>query len=140
MAARPKYMAVQAAALIIGAVLVIIAILSCIPGVTSQVDQLGWVGHQSHAHLFGVLTVSWLHNGVNLVIGVLGFVMARSYAAARAYFLGGGLVYLALWAVSVARAHAFDWLYFAAGVVMVILGLTLAGQHDPTKRRRRIRA
>lgn len=139
-AARPKYMAVQAAALIIGAALVVLAVLGCLPGVTAQVDQLGWVGQHSQARLFGVFVVSWLHNGLNLVVGVCGLVMSRSYAAARAFFLGGGLVYLALWMVSMMRAHTFDWLYFGVGVVMVILGVTLAGQHDPTKRRRRIRA
>jgi len=32
---------------------------------------------------------------------------------------------------------ADHWLHFALGAVMVLLGLTLAGQRDPTKRRRR---
>ena len=86
-----------------------------------------------------------------MTIGVLGGVMARSYAAARAYFLGGGLVYLALWVHGLLIDHrsmanfvpvnnAANWLHLGFGVGMVLLGLTLAGQHDPTKRRRKIRA
>jgi hypothetical protein len=140
MAARPKYMAVQAAALIVGAVLVILGVLGFIPGVTAEYDRLDWTGQQSGARLFGQFAVSWLHNGLNIVTGLLGFLMARTYAASRAWFLGAGLVYLALWVFGLVVLNVYDWMYFAVGVVMVLLGLTLAGQHDPTKRRRRIRA
>ena len=68
------------------------------------------------------------------------------YAAARAYLLGGGLAYLALWVAGILVDHtianfgpvngADHWLHFGLGAAMVILGLTLAGQRDPTKRRR----
>jgi hypothetical protein len=140
MARGPKYMAVQAAAMVVGAVLILLGVLGFIPGLTSDYDRLEWAGHQSGARLFGIIAVSGMHNLVNLVIGVLGFAMARSYAAARAYFLGGGLVYLALWGYGLLVVHASDWLHFGLGVVMVLLGLTLAGQRDPTKRRSRVRA
>jgi hypothetical protein len=147
----PKYMAVQAAALLVGAVLVGVGLLGFIPGVTTDYDRLEWAGHQSGAKLFGLFVVSGLHNIVHLTLGVLGFVMARSYAAARAYFLGGGLVYLALWVHGLLIDHgsaanfvpvnsSANWLHFGLGIAMVLLGLTLAGQRDPTKRRRRIRA
>ncbi|KUH86226.1 MULTISPECIES: DUF4383 domain-containing protein [unclassified Mycobacterium] len=140
MARAPKYMAVQAAALFAGAALIILGVLGFIPGITHDYDRLDWFGQESGARLFGMFVVSGVHNAVNLVIGALGLVMARSYAAARAYFLGGGLVYIALWAYALSVAHAFDWLWFSLGVVMVILGLTLAGQRDPTRRHSRIRA
>jgi Domain of unknown function (DUF4383) len=140
MAITPKYMAVQAAALLVGAALVVLGVLGFIPGITTDYDRLAWAGHRSGARLFGMVAVSGVHNVVNIVIGVLGFVMARSYAAARVYFLGGGLAYLALWGYGLMVVHASDWLHFGLGVVMVLLGLTLAGQHDPTRRRSRIRA
>ncbi|OBI76200.1 DUF4383 domain-containing protein [Mycobacterium sp. E740] len=140
MAKAPKYMAVQAAALFMGPVLIALGVLGFVPGVTHNYDRLAWVGHESGASLFGVFAVSGVYNTVNVVIGVLGLVMARSYAAARAYFLGGGLVYVVLWAHAMAVARAFEWMPFAFAVIMIILGLTLAGQRDPTRRRRRIRA
>ena len=73
--------------------------------------------------------------------------VTRSYAAARAYLIGGGLVYLALWAIGlfidgsdlVPLNGASNLLHYAIGGVMVILGLTLGGQRDPTKRRQRRR-
>jgi hypothetical protein len=140
MATTPKYMAVQAAALFVGAALIALGLLGFIPGLTQDYDRLAWLDHRSGASLFGMIAVSGLRNVANLVIGALGLVFARTYAAARAYFLGGGLVYLALWAYGLMVVHAFDWMWFAFGVVMIILGVTLAGQHDPTKRRKRIRA
>lgn len=140
MARAPKYMAVQAAALFMGAALIILGVLGFIPGITQDYDRLDWFGRESGARIFGVIGVSGLHNSVNMVIGALGLVMARTYASARAYFLGGGLVYFALWAYAFSVAHAFDWMRFSLGVVMVILGLTLAGRRDPTRHHSRIRA
>lgn len=140
MATKPKYMAVQGAALIVGVVLILLGVLGFIPGLTQHYDQLAWADHRSGASLFGIIAVSGVGNVVNLVLGVLGLVMARTYAAARAYFLGAGLVYFVLCAYGFAVANAFGWTWFGLGLVMVILGLTLGGQHDPTKRRRRIRA
>ena len=144
-------MAVQAAAVMVGAAFVIVGILGFIPGVTTDYDRLQWVGSHSGAKLFGMFVVSGLHNLLHLTIGVLGFVMARSYGAARAYFLGGGVVYLGLWVhgLLVDRGSVADflpvsaatnWLHLGLGIGMVLLGLTLAGQHDPTKRRRKVRA
>ncbi|MGE2719266.1 DUF4383 domain-containing protein [Mycolicibacterium celeriflavum] len=140
MATRPKYMAVQGAAVIVGVVLILLGALGFIPGLTQDYDKLAWADHRSGASLFGMIAVSGLGNVVNLVLGALGVVMARTYAAARAYFLGAGVAYFALCAYGFTVGDAFGWLWFTLGLVMVILGLTLAGQHDPTKRRRRIRA
>lgn len=140
MSARPKYMAVQAAALFVGAALIAIGVAGFVPGITTNHDRLEWVSPHSQAELFGLFVVSGVHNAVNIVVGIVGLVMARSYAAARAYFLGGGLAYLGLWAYGLAADRGHDWLLFMLGVVMVLLGLTLAGQRDPTKRRPRLRA
>jgi hypothetical protein len=150
MAKTPKLMAVQGAAVIVGAAFLIVGVLGFIPGVTSHYDQMQWLGHHSDAQLFGVFAVSGLHNLVHIAFGVAGLAMARTYAMARAYFLLGGLVYLGLWMYGLFVDHsspanviplnnADNWLHFGLAVGMVVLGLTLAGQHDPTKRRTRVR-
>lgn len=140
MAGTPKYMAVQGAALLVGAALVVLGVVGFIPGITADYDRLAWAEPASGARLFGTLAVSGAHNIVNIVIGGLGFLMARTYAAARAYLLLGGLVYLGLWVHGLSVVHASDWLHLCLAIVMALLAVTLAGQHDPTKRRRRIRA
>jgi Domain of unknown function (DUF4383) len=150
MTTTPKYMAVQGAALLVAGGFLLVGLLGFIPGVTTDYDLLEWAGHHSGAKLFGVFAVSVLHNIVHLAFGIIGVVMARSYGAARAYFLAGGLVYLGLWLHGLLIAQdaptnvipvnsADNWLHFGLGTAMVLLGLTLAGQRDPTKRRTKIR-
>jgi uncharacterized protein DUF4383 len=130
-ATTPKYMAVQGAALLVAAGFLVVGVLGFIPGVAPG------------AELFGVFAISGLHNTLHLLSGFVGIALARTYAASRAYFLGGGLFYLALWLLGLfARSgllpinSADNWLHLGIGVVMVLLGLTLAGQRDPTKQRR----
>ncbi len=151
MATRPKLMAVQGAAVLVGAALAVMGVLGFVPGVTTHYDLLQWAGHHSGAKLFGVFAVSGLHNVVHVLLGIAGLAMARTYAKARAYFLLGGLAYLGLWlygllidpggsANFVPLNGADNWLHFGLGLGMLLLGVTLAGQHDPTKRRTRVRA
>jgi hypothetical protein len=150
MARTPRLMAVQGAAVIVAAAFLIVGVLGFIPGVTTDYALLQWAGHHSGAKLFGVFAVSGLHNVVHMAFGVAGLAMARTYAMARAYFLIGGVVYLGLWLYGLLIDHgspanfvplnnADNWLHFGLGVGMVLLGLTLAGQHDPTKRRAKVR-
>ena len=144
-ATTPKFMAVQGAALLVAGGFLVIGVLGFIPGVTTDYGLLDWVGPHSGAKLFGVFAVSGLLNIIHLISGVVGLALARTYAASRAYFLGGGLVYLALWlhGLLMGRGSASllpvnnpdNWLHFGLGVGMVLLGITLAGQRDPTKRR-----
>ena len=147
----PKYMAVQGAAVLVGAAFLVVGVLGFIPGVTTDYDLLDWAGHHSGAKLFGVFAVSGLHNVVHLAFGLAGLVMARTYAASRAYLLIGGLVYLGLWIYGLLIDHAStanfvpvnsadNWLHLGLGAVMVLLGVTLAAQRDPTKPRRRAKA
>ena len=49
MSEHPKSMAVQGAALIMAGVLLLLGVLSFIPGVTSDLGELGWVGQHSGA-------------------------------------------------------------------------------------------
>ena len=149
MSAAPKYMAVQGAALIVAVLVAVIGALGFIPGVTAHFDQFSWAGHTSGAELFGVFAVSGVVNSVHIVVGLMGIALARTYAGARAYLLGGGALYLGLWLYGVLVDHssalvvplnaATNWLHLVLGVVMALLAVTLAGQHDPTKRRRRVR-
>lgn len=151
MARKPTLMAVQGAALLMGAAYLLIGAFGFVPGLTAHHDALTWAGHASDAELFGVFAVSGLHNIVHLLYGAAGMLCARTYSASRAYLLLGGAALIGLWAFRMATAHAGvaeyfplnradSWLHFGLGVVMVILALTLAAQHDPTKPRRRVRA
>lgn len=150
MARKPTLMAVQGAALLVGAGFLLLGAFGFVPGLTVNQDALRWAGHVSDAELFGVFAVSGLHNVVHLLYGAAGMLSARTYAASRAYLLIGGVVLLGVWIFRMATAHsamadlfplnrADSWLHFALGVVMVILALTLAAQRDPTKPRRRRR-
>jgi hypothetical protein len=143
-------MAVQGAAMIVAVVLILMGVLGFIPGVTSGLDRLDWIGQHSGARLFGTFAVCAVLNILHMVVGAAGFFFARTYAGARAYLLAGGVIYLGLWLYGVlveygSDAHviplntATNWLHVILGAVMVLLAVTLAGQHDPTKRRPRIR-
>jgi hypothetical protein len=147
----PKYMAVQGAALIVGAVFLVIGVAGFIPGLTEHYQQLDWAGHDSEAKLFGTFTVSGLRNLVHLAFGLAGVVLARTYAASRAYLLFGGAAFLALWLYGLLADHGSDgaaapltsadnWLHLALGGVMILLGLTLGGRRDPTRPRARKRS
>lgn len=127
----------QIAALVVGAVFLLVGILGFIPGVTTDYDLLGGAGHHSGAHLLGIFQVSVLHNVVHLLFGVAGIVCARAVQSARLYLIVGGLVYLVLWiyglVVDQASAANFvpvntadNWLHFALGVAMVALGFVTA--------------
>lgn len=127
---------VQKAALAIGAVFLLVGILGFIPGITSNVDQLGFAGHHSEAMLLGLFQVSVLHNAVHLLFGVAGLVLARSASGARSYLLFGGIIYLVLWIYGlvvdqesagnfVPLNAADNWLHLLLGVAMIALALIL---------------
>lgn len=148
MSPRPKVMAVQGAAVLVAAALLVIGVLGFIPGATSHLDQLAWVGHHSGAKLFGTFAVSGLLNVIHLASGIVGFLFARTYAASRGYLLGAGLAYAALGihgividpnrALNILTLNGADnWLHLGFGGGMLLLAVTLAGQHDPTKRPKR---
>ena len=123
---------VQTAALLVGAVFLLVGILGFIPGITTNYGSMQLAGHHSEALLMGVFQVSVLHNVVHLLFGVAGLAMARSAPAARHYLLWGGLVYLVLWlygllidkesaANFVPLNSADDWLHLVLGIGMIAL-------------------
>jgi hypothetical protein len=126
----PRRSPVQIAALLYGAVFLLVGIAGFIPGLTSNYDQLMAAGHHSEAMLLGIFQVSWLHNIVHLVYGIAGLALARSASGARTYLLWGGVVYLVLWiygllvgqesqANFVPLNSADNWLHLFLGVTMV---------------------
>jgi 4-hydroxybenzoate polyprenyltransferase len=135
---------IQKAALAVGAVFLLVGILGFIPGITTDYDSMTFAGHESGAQLFGIFEVSILHNLVHLAFGVAGLLLARTWSGSRAYLIGGGVVYLVLWVYGLLIDHdkpanfvpvndADNWLHFALGVAMVLLGVLLSRRPAPAR-------
>jgi hypothetical protein len=136
----------QKAAAAVGAVFLLVGILGFIPGITSDFDAMEAAGADSDAELLGIFEVSVLHNLVHLLFGVAGLAMARRWDSARAYLIGGGLIYLVLWVYGlvvdkgsdanfVPVNAADDWLHLVLGLGMVALGLILQRERAGQTRR-----
>ncbi|MDX2602520.1 DUF4383 domain-containing protein [Streptomyces caniscabiei] len=135
---------VQQAALLVGAVFLLVGILGFVPGITTDYDSLEFASHDSGAQLLGIFQVSVLHNLVHLAFGVAGVAMARAASTARTFLLAGGAVYLVLWLYGLLIDHhssanfvplntADDWLHFFLGIGMIALGVLL-GRPRTTRR------
>ncbi|MCP3798356.1 DUF4383 domain-containing protein [Allokutzneria sp. A3M-2-11 16] len=120
--------------MIVGVVFLLVGVLGFIPGVTTNYETLQFAGHHSEALLLGVFQVSILHNIVHLLFGVAGLAMARSASGAKAFLIGGGLVYLVLWlyglvidqdsgANFVPLNAADNWLHLVLALGMIALGV-----------------
>jgi hypothetical protein len=119
---------------LIGATFILVGILGLIPGITTHLyGGLDFAGHNSRAKLLHIFQVSWLHNIVHIAFGLVGLALARTWATARLYLVGGGVVYLVLWfygllidqhggANFVPFNTAGNWLHFVLGVGMIGLG------------------
>ena len=128
---------IQLAALVVGAVFLLVGVLGFIPGITTQYDQMQFAGFESEAFLLGIFQVSILHNIVHLLFGVAGVLMAKSASGARAFLIWGGVVYVVLWlyglfvgedaaANFVPLNNADDWLHLFLAVGMIGLGVALS--------------
>ena len=126
----------QAAALVVGAVFLVVGILGFIPGITTNYDDLGFIGHESEAKLLGIFQVNIVHNIVHLLFGVLGLAAAKTWQGSRLFLVGGGAFYLVLWIYGlvidfdstlnfVSLNTADNWLHLLLGVGMVGIGLAL---------------
>jgi hypothetical protein len=125
---------VQTAALVVGAVFVLVGILGFIPGITTHYDTMAVAGPHSDAKLLGLFNVSILHNLVHLLFGVAGLALARSRDTARLFLIGGGVIYLVLWLYGIvvnldSSANfvpvntADNWLHLLLGVGMIGAGV-----------------
>jgi hypothetical protein len=124
---------VQLAALVVGAVFLLVGVLGFIPGITTDFDGLTFAGHQSDAMLLGLFQVSVLHNIVHLLFGVAGLAMWRTVAGARSFLIYGGVIYAVLWlyglVIDQSSAANFvpintadNWLHLVLAVAMIALG------------------
>ena len=127
---------VQIAAFLVGAVFLVVGVLGFVPGITTDTDMLSWAGHHSGAKLLGIFDVSVLHNIVHAAFGVAGLALARTFAGARGFLIGGGVIYLVLWLYGLVIDHesaanfvpvntADNWLHLALGISMLVLGTVL---------------
>jgi hypothetical protein len=135
---------VQQAALLVGAVFLLVGVLGFIPGITTDYGSMEFASHESGAELLGLFQISVLHNLVHLAYGLAGLALARTAAGAYSYLLVGGAVYLVLWAYGLSVGHhsdanfvplntADDWLHFVLGIAMIGLALVLG--RDTSRRR-----
>lgn len=127
----------QKAALAVAATFALVGVLGFIPGVTTNFDQMEFAGHHSGAELLGIFAVSVLHNIVHLLFGIAGFALARTWNGARAYLIGGGIIYLVLTVYGllidrhddanfVPLNAADNWLHLVLGGGMIALGVLLS--------------
>jgi arginine exporter protein ArgO len=125
------------AAMAVGVVFLLVGILGFIPGITSNYSDMQFAGHTSDAKLLGIFQVSILHNIVHLLFGIAGLAAARTASGARAFLVGGGVIYLVLWIYGLVISQtssanfvpvntADNWLHFLLGVGMIGLGLALS--------------
>jgi hypothetical protein len=135
---------VQLAALAIGAVFLLVAILGFIPGITTDYDTMKFAGHDSEAKLLGLFQVSVLHNIVHALFGIAGLALARTISGARGFLVGGGVIYAVLWlyglivddhsgANFVPLNTADNWLHFLLAAGMIALGLLLPPKSRGTR-------
>jgi Domain of unknown function (DUF4383) len=140
-----KRTSVQKAALLAGAIFLLVGLLGFVPGITTHYDQLTFAGHHSDAALLGIFNVSILHNLVHLAFGVAGVALSRTFNSARAYLIAGGAVYLALFVYGLVVDHdssanfipvnnGDNWLHLGLSVAMIALGAALGRTRDDTGR------
>src|SRR3954466_10070635 len=128
---------------LIGATFILIGIFGFIPGITTHLyGGLDFAGHNSQAKLLHVFQVSWLHNIVHIAFGLVGLALARTWATARLYLIGGGTVYLVLrfygllidqssGANIVPFNTADNWLHFLLGAGMIVIGFATTRIRTP---------
>jgi hypothetical protein len=122
--------------MVFSVVFLLVGILGFIPGVTTNFDQLSFAGHTSGALLLGMFAVSVLHNLVHLAFGVVGLAMSRTASGAKAFLIGGGIIYAVLWIYGLLIDHdsaanfvpvntADNWLHLVLAIGMIGLGVLL---------------
>jgi len=96
--------------------------------------------------VFGILDVNGWHNVVHILSGILGLILASSYASARTYALGLGLVYIlvAVWGFIIGNGDSIlsiipvntedNILHLLIGITGIAAGMATPAVADPTTR------
>lgn len=123
---------VQIAAVVVGATLLLFGILGFTPGITSHFGDMKFAGEKPSARLFGVFQVSGLHNLLNMLAGLAGLALARTWRGARAYLFGAGVFYFAFSLIGFVNHSSWipsnnhdDWLYLVFGVALTALAIAM---------------
>jgi hypothetical protein len=116
----------QTAAALVAVVFLVVGAAGFVPGLTMNADELEFSGHESGAELLGLFQVSVLHNVVHLLFGVVGLGLARSWSGARAFLIGGGLIYAVLFVYGIAIDHHSDANFVPLNGADNVLHLVLA--------------
>ncbi len=136
---------IQSAALLAGIVFLAVGILGFVPGITTHYGDMSFSGHDSASKLLGIFQVSILLNIVHTLFGLAGIAMARTWEGARTFMIGGGVIYLVLFAYGL-FAHgstganfipvnsADNILHLGLGVGMIALGFILGREPIPSDR------
>ena len=129
---------VQIAAVVVGATILLFGILGFTPGITSHFGDMKFAGEKPSARLFGVFQVSGLHNLANMLAGLAGLALARTWRSARAYLFGTGAFYLAFSLMGfvnhsswIPSNNADDWLYLAFSAVLFAIGVATRSRSEP---------
>jgi hypothetical protein len=129
---------IQRVAAIVAVTFGVLGLLGFLPGVTADLALLEFAGDRSEARLFGLFSVSVVHNVLFLMLAVAGLAMALTVAGARSYLRAAGVLFLALWlyglivdrdsgANFLAQNSADVWLDLVLGLGLLALGLVPAG-------------
>ena len=135
---------IQKAAVLVGVIFLLVGIAGFIPGITTNYDELTSFDHEG-AKVVGLIGVNILENIVHLLYGIAGLALAATYAGSRAYFIGGGLIYLVVFlygliidkdssANILGLNDASDWLHLLLGVVMIAIGVVLGREYVARER------
>lgn len=115
--------------MVAGMVLVALAVLGFVPGVTTHYGGLSFAGHDSSAKLLGIFRVSILLNLLHALVGAVGLSLARTERGARRFLAGGGIAFLLLWLLGVVKAGGWipldaagNWLHLGLGVGLIGVG------------------
>jgi len=107
-----------------GIVFLLVGVAGFIPGVTTDLyDGLEFAGDKGTAELLGLFEVSVLHNIVHGLFGVAGLALSATASGARTFLIGGGAIYLLLFAVQAIGGG--DWLPLVGPTRWLNLGLGL---------------
>ena len=126
---------------VVGVVFLLVGVLGFVPGITTGHDGMTFAGHESTSLLFGVFSVSVLHNLVHVAFGLAGLACAATARSARVFLVGGGVVYLALFVYGLVVDRSSDvvpvnaadnWLHLFLAATMLALAWLVGTPRRPT--------